>query len=174
MFARKLAEYVPFAYSDRTGSFCARYIAIREQLGRHPAAKRILRNMLRYAARETNLPPVELPADFPEQLSRMGYTPWHATVDYTGGGQCDLLVRSDVRTPQETPTNWPRTAVATFFHQSEHLVKHEHPALLSCPSLLIGCHLLYWKRVRRYVVGSIASIAGGCEFNKGTTGDYKC
>ena len=49
-------------------------LAIRDQLGRHPAAERILRNMLRYAAQETNKPPAELPADFPERLKSMGYS----------------------------------------------------------------------------------------------------
>jgi hypothetical protein len=38
-------------------------LRIRENLGRHPAAERLLRNMLRYAARDLEKPPVKLPAN---------------------------------------------------------------------------------------------------------------
>jgi len=55
------------------GRFVLNTLAIRDQLGRHPAAERILRNMLRYAAKETNKPPAELPADFAQRLKDMGY-----------------------------------------------------------------------------------------------------
>ena len=54
------------------GRFVLNTLAIREQLGHHPAAERILRNMLRYAAQNTNKPPAELPADFAEQLRSIG------------------------------------------------------------------------------------------------------
>ena len=40
---------------------------------RHPAAERLLRNMLRYAARDVGKPPADLPADFDHQLKAMGY-----------------------------------------------------------------------------------------------------
>ncbi len=47
-------------------------LAIREPLGRHPAAERLLRNMLRYAAQDAQQPLVELPADVAEQFRAMG------------------------------------------------------------------------------------------------------
>lgn len=61
-------------YKLGAGRFVLNTLAIREQLGRHPAAERILRNMLRYAAQETNKPPAELPADFAKRLKEVGYT----------------------------------------------------------------------------------------------------
>jgi hypothetical protein len=60
-------------YQLGAGRFVLNTLAIRDQLGRHPAAERILRNMLRYAAQQTNRPPAELPAEFFEQLQSMGY-----------------------------------------------------------------------------------------------------
>lgn len=56
------------------GRFVLNTLAIREQLGRHPAAERILRNMLRFAPQEGNQPFAELPGDFDEQLNQLGYT----------------------------------------------------------------------------------------------------
>ena len=61
-------------YKLGAGRFVLNTLAIREQLDRHPAAERILRNMLRYAAQEMDKPPTELPADFPERLKNIGYT----------------------------------------------------------------------------------------------------
>jgi hypothetical protein len=46
---------------------------IRETLGHHPVAERLLRNMLNYAARDLGQPLVELPADFPSQLKGIKY-----------------------------------------------------------------------------------------------------
>ena len=48
-------------------------LAIRDQLGRHPAAERLLRNMLRYAADAADAPPADLPSDFDQQLDALGY-----------------------------------------------------------------------------------------------------
>ena len=46
---------------------------IREELGRHPAAERLLRNLLRYAARDAGKPLADLPRDFDAQLKALGY-----------------------------------------------------------------------------------------------------
>jgi hypothetical protein len=55
------------------GRFVLNTLRIREQLGRHPAAERLLRNMLRYAARDVEKPLAELPADFGARLKSLGY-----------------------------------------------------------------------------------------------------
>ena len=38
-----------------------------------PAAERLLRNLLNYAARELDKPLTELPSDFDQQLKAIGY-----------------------------------------------------------------------------------------------------
>ena len=55
------------------GKFTLNTLRIRENLGRNPAADRLLLNMLRHAARDAGNPPVELPADFDAQLKTLGY-----------------------------------------------------------------------------------------------------
>ena len=55
------------------GRFILNTLHIRENLGAIPAADRLLRNMLRYAARDVGKPPADLPADFDTQLKAMGY-----------------------------------------------------------------------------------------------------
>ncbi len=55
------------------GEFILNTLLIRENLGKVPQAKRLLRNMFRYAARDIARPPADLPADFSEQLTAMGY-----------------------------------------------------------------------------------------------------
>jgi hypothetical protein len=55
------------------GEFILDTLLIREHLGRVPQAERLLRNMLRFAARDIAKPPGELPADFDEQLRAVGY-----------------------------------------------------------------------------------------------------
>jgi len=55
------------------GRFILNTLRIRENLGRHPAAEHLLRNMLRYAARDAKTPPASLPAEFEAQLKAMGY-----------------------------------------------------------------------------------------------------
>jgi hypothetical protein len=57
------------------GRFILNTLAIRENLGRHPAADRLLRNALRYAARDLKKPLADLPPDFDAELEAMGYTP---------------------------------------------------------------------------------------------------
>ncbi|MCX7428650.1 MAG: hypothetical protein NTW96_23870 [Planctomycetia bacterium] len=60
-------------YNLGAGRFVLNTLAIRENLGSHPAAERLLRNMLRHAARDAGKPSAELPADFDAQLKAMGY-----------------------------------------------------------------------------------------------------
>jgi hypothetical protein len=55
------------------GRFILNTLHIRETLGQNPVADRLLVNMLRYAARDVAKPPVELPADFEQQLKTLGY-----------------------------------------------------------------------------------------------------
>jgi hypothetical protein len=55
------------------GRFILNTLRIRENLGPNPAAERLLRNMLNYAARDAGKPPADLPADFDAQLTAFGY-----------------------------------------------------------------------------------------------------
>ncbi|MBI4607187.1 MAG: glycoside hydrolase family 2 [Planctomycetes bacterium] len=55
------------------GSFTLNALLVRENLDKHPAAERLLRNMLRHASRDAAKPLVELPAGFEEALDAMGY-----------------------------------------------------------------------------------------------------
>jgi len=61
------------AYNLGAGRFILNTLRIRENLGAHPAAERLLRNLLRYAARDAAQPPADLPKDFDAQLKAMGY-----------------------------------------------------------------------------------------------------
>jgi hypothetical protein len=55
------------------GRFVLNTLHIRENLGQNPVADRLLVNLLRYAARDVAKPPVDLPADFEQQLKTLGY-----------------------------------------------------------------------------------------------------
>jgi hypothetical protein len=55
------------------GRFVLNTLLIRENLGNHPAAERLLRNLLRYAASDRDQPVVDPPADFEVQLESIGY-----------------------------------------------------------------------------------------------------
>jgi hypothetical protein len=59
-------------YDLGAGRFVLNTLRIRENLGSHPAAERLLRNMLRYAARDLAKPAARLPADFDRQLNAAG------------------------------------------------------------------------------------------------------
>jgi hypothetical protein len=59
-------------YELGAGRFVVNTLHVRNNLARHPAAERLLRNMLRYAARDVAKPPASLPADFDRQLRDMG------------------------------------------------------------------------------------------------------
>jgi len=60
-------------YELGAGRFILNSLRIRENLGANPAAERLLRNMLRYAARDLEKPPAALPPDFDQQLKAIGY-----------------------------------------------------------------------------------------------------
>jgi len=55
------------------GQFILNTLLIRDNLGKNPAADRLLLNMLRHAARNTTKPLADLPADFELQLKSFGY-----------------------------------------------------------------------------------------------------
>jgi hypothetical protein len=55
------------------GRFLLNTLDIRGQLGRHPAAERLLRNMLRFAALGCDQPVAALPADWERTLEAMRY-----------------------------------------------------------------------------------------------------
>ena len=59
-------------YRLGAGRFTLNTLRIRQHLGDDPVAERLLRNMLRHAARDTDQLPAELPADFENQLKAMG------------------------------------------------------------------------------------------------------
>jgi hypothetical protein len=60
-------------YELGAGRFILNSFNIRENLGQHPVAERLLRNLLRYAAREVKKPLADRPADFEQQMKAMGY-----------------------------------------------------------------------------------------------------
>lgn len=62
-------------YDLGAGRFILNTLPIRENLGPNPVAERLLRNLLRAAARDREKPPAALPADFDQQLQAMGYAP---------------------------------------------------------------------------------------------------
>jgi hypothetical protein len=55
------------------GRFVLNTLHIRENLGAHPAADRLLLNLLKYAARDSGRPPAALPPDFDAQVRAFGY-----------------------------------------------------------------------------------------------------
>jgi hypothetical protein len=55
------------------GRFILNTLDIAPNLGAHPAAERLLRNMLKYAARGVEKPLEDLPADLEKQLKAMGH-----------------------------------------------------------------------------------------------------
>jgi hypothetical protein len=55
------------------GRFILNSLKIRENLGQAPAAERLLRNMLKYAGRDRGKAMAELPLNFDQQLSSLGY-----------------------------------------------------------------------------------------------------
>ena len=55
------------------GRFLLNTLRLRDNLDTHPAADRLLLNLLRYAARDARQPVAELPTDFATQLKAMGY-----------------------------------------------------------------------------------------------------
>jgi len=60
-------------YTLGQGRFILNTLRIRENLTSHPAAGRLLLNLLCYAAKGIDRPPVALPADFERELDDLGY-----------------------------------------------------------------------------------------------------
>jgi hypothetical protein len=59
-------------YRFGAGEFILNSLLIRDHLGQVPQADRLLRNMLRHAARDTAKPLAALPSDFEAQLRELG------------------------------------------------------------------------------------------------------
>jgi hypothetical protein len=59
------------AFGD--GRFILSTLRIRENLGKHPVADRLLLNLIQHAAQDRRTPLAEMPADFEEQLKAIGY-----------------------------------------------------------------------------------------------------
>ena len=60
-------------YDFGAGRFVLNTLHIRDQLGKHPIAERLLRNLLCYAAGGSGNPLAPLPPDFDTQLRAIGY-----------------------------------------------------------------------------------------------------
>ena len=60
-------------HQSYAGCFIVNTLRIRENLGIVPAAERLLRNALNYAARNLEQPLAPLPKDFDQQLRAFGY-----------------------------------------------------------------------------------------------------
>jgi hypothetical protein len=60
-------------YRLGAGEFILNSLLIRENLGAVPQADRLLRNLLRFAARDANKPLASLPTDFEAELKAVGY-----------------------------------------------------------------------------------------------------
>jgi hypothetical protein len=60
-------------YPFGAGRFILNTLLVRENLGSHPGAERLLRNLLRYAALDLDRPVAERPAHFEAQLRSIGY-----------------------------------------------------------------------------------------------------
>jgi len=67
------SELMLSVYNLGSGRFILNSLRVRQALGQDPTAERLLRNMLRYSARDAAKPAVELPAGFEGQLKAMGY-----------------------------------------------------------------------------------------------------
>jgi hypothetical protein len=48
-------------------------LKLRDNIGKVPAADRLLLNLMNYAAKDVDKPVSELPADFNDQMSKMGF-----------------------------------------------------------------------------------------------------
>ena len=60
-------------YRTGAGMYVLNTLRVRETLGVHPVAERLLRNMLNYAARDIHQPLKDLPADFESRSKALGY-----------------------------------------------------------------------------------------------------
>jgi hypothetical protein len=62
------------AYRFGEGKFILNTFPLLDQVDRHPAADRMLLNLVRFAAESAERPLMEVPWDFEEQLKRIGYS----------------------------------------------------------------------------------------------------
>jgi hypothetical protein len=62
------------AYRFGEGRFILNTFPLLDQVNRHPAADRLLLNLVRFAGEGAGKPLMELPGDFEEQLNRIGYS----------------------------------------------------------------------------------------------------
>jgi hypothetical protein len=69
------SELMSAVHKFGSGRFILNALRVRQALGQDPAAERLLRNMLNYAAKDSAKPLVKLPAGFEEQLKAIGYQP---------------------------------------------------------------------------------------------------
>ena len=60
-------------YEFGAGRFILNTLNLRDNLGTHPAAERLLRNTLRYADRDATTPLADLPSGFDVKLQEIGY-----------------------------------------------------------------------------------------------------
>jgi hypothetical protein len=60
-------------HQSNAGCFIVNTLRIRENLGSVPAAERLLRNILNYAARDLAQPLAPLPKNFDQQIHTFGY-----------------------------------------------------------------------------------------------------
>lgn len=67
------SELMLSVYGLGSGRFILNSLRVRQALGQDPAAERLLRNMLRYAARDVTHSPVRLPVPVEEHLKALGY-----------------------------------------------------------------------------------------------------
>lgn len=61
------------SYPFGAGRFIVNALRVLENLNAHPAADRLLLNMINYAAGFADKPVAELPEDFEAQLTSIGY-----------------------------------------------------------------------------------------------------
>ncbi|HOW69455.1 MAG TPA: glycoside hydrolase family 2 TIM barrel-domain containing protein [Phycisphaerae bacterium] len=67
------AELMLTVYKLGQGRFILNALRVRQALGQDPTAERLLRNMLRYAARDADKPIAPVPPDFDSYLKSLGY-----------------------------------------------------------------------------------------------------
>jgi hypothetical protein len=61
------------SYKFGAGQFVVNTFPILENVDRHPAADRLLLNLIRHAGSSTGAPAAALPQDFESQLKAIGY-----------------------------------------------------------------------------------------------------
>ena len=67
------SELMLSVYNLGAGRFILNSLRVRQELGRDPTAERLLRNMLRYAARDAGKAAVQPKGGYGELLKTIGY-----------------------------------------------------------------------------------------------------